>query len=189
MNNKELDELQKKISNLEKEKLKKEKSISSKFDSLKNDQIKSETIEMAVELQKLKFEFKQQKFAKIQKRLKERDSLEKKFKALVEEKTAEIQKHIDAAKLEMEKAQQISDESGVPFHSDVVIGFGDECYIPKSIQNLRDEFDDGEDTIENEDGKYDYGIVYGFVQDNFYLPDGVDYGWASDGWSSSSLTC
>ena len=125
---------------------------------------------------------------KKQKKQQEKSVLEAKFNALVEEKTKQIQKHIEKAKKEMEKAQKIADESGVPFHSDVVVGFGHECYVPESIQKLKDEFDDGEDEIEGEDGEYEDGIVYSFQQD-FWLPDGASYGWASDGWSSSSLTC
>lgn len=180
MKNKELDELATKIAKLEKEKLKKELSISKEMDSIKREKIASATVEMATELQKLKNE-EMQKAQEEKKRLeKERPLLEEKFNALVEAKTAEIKKCLKIAKSAVEKAQAISDESGVPFNSNVVVGFGSERYVPKTVDRLKEEFGYDEDEEE--------GIVYEFLQD-FYLPDGRAYGWASDGWSASSLTC
>jgi phenylalanyl-tRNA synthetase alpha subunit len=180
MKNKELGELIAKIAKLEKEKLKKERSISTEMDSLKREKIASATVEMATELQKLKNERMQKEQEEKERLEKERPLLEKKFNALVKEKTAEIEMHLENARKEVEKAQAISDKSGVPFKSKIVIDFGRECYIPKSIEKLKEEFGCDEDEGE--------GIVYDFLQD-FYLPNGESYGWASDGWSSSSLTC
>lgn len=183
MKNKELDELTAKIAKLEKEKLKKERSISKEMDSLKREKIASETVEMATELQKLKMNERKKEQEEKERLEKERPLLEEKFNALVKEKTAEIKKCLEIAKSAVKKAQAISDESGVPFHSNVVVGFGHECYIPKTIDKLKEEFKCGE--IDDDD---DDEIVYEFLED-FYLPDGRSYGWASEGWSSSSLTC
>jgi hypothetical protein len=181
MKNKELDELVAKIAKLEKEKLKKERFINTQMDSLRREKIASETVEMATELQKLKNERAQKEQEEKERLKKERPILEEKFNALVKEKTAEIKKCLQIAKSAVEKAQAISDESGVPFHSNVVVGFGRECYIPKTVDKLKEEFKCGEIDDDEE-------IVYEFLED-FYLPDGRSYGWASDGWSASSLTC
>jgi hypothetical protein len=111
------------------------------MDSLKREKIASATVEMATELQKLKNERMQKEQEEKERLEKERPLLEKKFNALVKEKTAEIEMHLENARKEVEKAQAISDKSGVPFKSKIVIDFGRECYIPKSIEKLKEEFE------------------------------------------------
>ena len=176
MKNKELDELAGKIAKLEKEKLKKELSISKEMDSIKREKIASATVEMATELQKLKNE-EMQKVQEEKERLKkERPFLEEKFRKYVKEHTARIQMHIENAIKELQKAENISEETHVPFDSRVIYKFCTDKYIPDSVDELKKMFP--EETVES------------FLEDDFYgHPDGRSTGWESEGWSSSSLTC
>lgn len=174
MKKKELDELATKIAKLEKEKLKKELSISKEMDSIKREKIASATVEMATELQKLKNE-EMQKVQEEKERLeKERPLLEEKFRKYVKEHTARIQVHIEKAIEEIKKAEEISEETGVPFNSRVNYDFYDDTYVPSTSEKLEEQF-----SIE---------VVEDFLSD-YWLPDGESDGWASNGWDSSSLTC
>ncbi len=102
--------------------------------------------------------------------------VEKKFNKYVEEHTARIQMHIENAIKELQKAENISEETCVPFDSRVIYKFCTDKYIPDSVDELKKMFP--EEIVEN------------FLEDDFYgHPDGRSTGWESEGWSSSSLTC
>jgi len=147
----ELEKLRKKIKQVEKTKQSLTKDVDAELDSLTKELI-----------------LKEQQEAK--EKEKNRVSLQVKFDAFVNETQDKINEHLRLAEEELKKAVEISDETGVPFDTDLIMHFKRNAYVPSS-NKLKAQFSDE--------------VVNDFIDDYGYY----QLGWRSDGWSSSSLSC
>ena len=148
----ELEKLRKKIKQIEKTKQSLTKDVDAELDSLTKELL-----------------FKEQQEA--EEKNKNRASLEAKFNAFVNETQDKINEHLRLAEEELKKAVEISDQTGVPFDTELIINFKSNSYVPTSSKKLKPQFS-------NE-------IVDDFLSDYGYY----QLGWKSDGWRSSSLSC
>lgn len=148
----ELEKLRKKIKQVEKTKQSLTKDVDAELDSLTKELL-----------------FKEQQEA--EEKNKNRASLEAKFNAFVNEIQDKISEHLRLAEDELKKAVEISDQTGVPFDTELIINFKSNSYVPTSSKKLKPQFS-------NE-------IVDDFLSDYGYY----QLGWKSDGWRSSSLSC
>ena len=148
----ELEKLRKKIKQIEKTKQSLTKDVDAELDSLTKELL-----------------FKEQQEA--EEKNKNRASLEAKFNAFVNEIQDKISEHLRLAEDELKKAVEISDQTGVPFDTELIINFKSNSYVPTSSKKLKPQFS-------NE-------IVDDFLSDYGYY----QLGWKSDGWRSSSLSC
>ena len=148
----ELEKLRKKIKQVEKTKRSLTKDVDAELDSLTKELL-----------------FKEQQEA--EEKNKNRASLEAKFNAFVNETQDKISEHLRLAEDELKKAVEISDQTGVPFDTELIINFKSNSYVPTSSKKLKPQFS-------NE-------IVDDFLSDYGYY----QLGWKSDGWRSSSLSC
>ena len=67
---------------------------------------------------------------------KNRASLEAKFNAFVNEIQDKISEHLRLAEDELKKAVEISDQTGVPFDTELIINFKSNSYVPTSSKKL-----------------------------------------------------
>ena len=148
----ELEKLRKKIKQVEKTKQSLTKDVDAELDSLKKELVLKEQQEA-------------------EEKNKNRASLEAKFNAFVNESQDKISEHLRLAEDELKKAVEISDQTGVPFDTELIINFKSNSYVPTSSKKLKPQFS-------NE-------IVDDFLSDYGYY----QLGWKSDGWRSSSLSC
>ncbi len=148
----ELEKLRKKIKQVEKTKRSLTKDVDAELDSLKKELVLKEQQEAE--------EWK-----------KNRASLEAKFNAFVNETQDKINEHLRLAEEELKKAVEISNQTGVPFDTELIINFKSNSYVPTSSKKLKPQFSDE--------------IVDDFLSDYGYY----QLGWKSDGWRSSSLSC
>ena len=148
----ELEKLRKKIKQVEKTKRSLTKDVDAELDSLTKELL-----------------FKEQQEA--EEKNKNRASLEAKFNAFVNEIQDKISEHLRLAEDELKKAVEISDQTGVPFDTELIINFKSNSYVPTSSKKLKPQFSDE--------------IVDDFLSDYGYY----QLGWKSDGWRSSSLSC
>lgn len=148
----ELEKLRKKIKQVEKTKRSLTKDVDAELDSLKKELVLKEQQEA-------------------EEKNKNRASLEAKFNAFVNEIQDKISEHLRLAEDELKKAVEISDQTGVPFDTELIINFKSNSYVPTSSKKLKPQFS-------NE-------IVDDFLSDYGYY----QLGWKSDGWRSSSLSC
>ena len=148
----ELEKLRKKIKQIEKTKQSLTKDVDAELDSLTKELILKEKQED-------------------EEKNKNRASLEVKFNAFVNETQDKINEHLRLAEEELKKAVEISDQTGVPFDTELIINFKSNSYVPTSSKKLKPQFSD---EIVN-----DFIDSYGYYQ----------LGWKSDGWRSSSLSC
>ena len=147
-----MEKLRKKIKQVEKTKQSLTKDVDAELDSLTKELL-----------------FKEQQEA--EEKNKNRASLEAKFNAFVNEIQDKISEHLRLAEDELKKAVEISDQTGVPFDTELIINFKSNSYVPTSSKKLKPQFS-------NE-------IVDDFLSDYGYY----QLGWKSDGWRSSSLSC
>ena len=148
----ELEKLRKKIKQVEKTKQSLTKDVDAELDSLKKELVLKEQQEA-------------------EEKNKNRASLEAKFNAFVNEIQDKISEHLRLAEDELKKAVEISDQTGVPFDTELIINFKSNSYVPTSSKKLKPQFSDE--------------IVDDFLSDYGYY----QLGWKSDGWRSSSLSC
>ena len=148
----ELEKLRKKIKQVEKTKQSLTKDVDAELDSLTKELILKEQQEA-------------------EEKNKNRASLEAKFNAFVNETQDKINEHLRLAEEELKKAVEISDQTGVPFDTELIINFKSNSYVPTSSKKLKPQFSDE--------------IVDDFLSDYGYY----QLGWKSDGWRSSSLSC
>ena len=148
----ELEKLRKKIKQVEKTKRSLTKDVDAELDSLKKELVLKEQQEA-------------------EEKNKNRASLEAKFNAFVNEIQDKISEHLRLAEDELKKAVEISDQTGVPFDTELIINFKSNSYVPTSSKKLKPQFSDE--------------IVDDFLSDYGYY----QLGWKSDGWRSSSLSC
>ena len=148
----ELEKLRKKIKQVEKTKRSLTKDVDAELDSLKKELVLKEQQEA-------------------EEKNKNRASLEAKFNAFVNEIQDKISEHLRLAEDELKKAVEISDQTGVPFDTELIINFKSNSYVPTSSKKLKPQFSD--EIVD------DFLSDYGFYQ----------LGWKSDGWRSSSLSC
>ena len=148
----ELEKLRKKIKQVEKTKRSLTKDVDAELDSLKKELVLKEQQEA-------------------EEKNKNRASLEAKFNAFVNETQDKINEHLRLAEEELKKAVEISDQTGVPFDTELIINFKSNSYVPTSSKKLKPQFSDE--------------IVDDFLSDYGYY----QLGWKSDGWRSSSLSC
>ena len=148
----ELEKLRKKIKQVEKTKRSLTKDVDAELDSLKKELVLKEQQEA-------------------EEKNKNRASLEAKFNAFVNETQDKISEHLRLAEDELKKAVEISDQTGVPFDTELIINFKSNSYVPTSSKKLKPQFSD--EIVD------DFLSDYGFYQ----------LGWKSDGWRSSSLSC
>ena len=100
-------------------------------------------------------------------------SLEKKFNKLLQDSTFQINKHLDVAMKELEAARLLSEQTGIPFKTELVCGFAANSYSPETFKNLKKQYSE----IDIAEILYENGI-YEFQT-----------GWASKNWNSSSIGC
>lgn len=148
----ELEKLRKKIKEVQKTKQSLTKDVDAELDSLTKELL-----------------LKEQQEAEEKK--KNKASLEAKFNAFVNETQDKINEHLRLAEEELKKAVEISDQTGVPFDTELVVNFKSNSYVPTSSKKLKTQFSDE--------------VVDDFLNDYGYY----QLGWKSDGWSSSSLSC
>ena len=148
----ELEKLRKKIKQVEKTKRSLTKDVDAELDSLTKELILKEQQEA-------------------EEKNKNRASLEAKFNAFVNEIQDKISEHLRLAEDELKKAVEISDQTGVPFDTELIINFKSNSYVPTSSKKLKPQFSD--EIVD------DFLSDYGYYQLN----------WKSDGWRSSSLSC
>ena len=148
----ELEKLRKKIKQVEKTKRSLTKDVDAELDSLTKELILKEQQEA-------------------EEKNKNRASLEAKFNAFVNETQDKINEHLRLAEEELKKAVEISNQTGVPFDTELIINFKSNSYVPTSSKKLKPQFSDE--------------IVDDFLSDYGYY----QLGWKSDGWRSSSLSC
>lgn len=148
----ELEKLRKKIKQVEKTKRSLTKDVDAELDSLTKELILKEQQEA-------------------EEKNKNRASLEAKFNAFVNETQDKISEHLRLAEGELKKAVEISDQTGVPFDTELIINFKSNSYVPTSSKKLKPQFSD--EIVD------DFLSEYGYYQ----------LGWKSDGWRSSSLSC
>ena len=148
----ELEKLRKKIKEVQKTKQSLTKDVDAELDSLTKELL-----------------FKEQQEA--EEKNKNRASLEAKFNAFVNEIQDKISEHLRLAEDELKKAVEISDQTGDPFDTELIINFKSNSYVPTSSKKLKPQFSDE--------------IVDDFLSDYGYY----QLGWKSDGWRSSSLSC
>lgn len=114
-----------------------------------------------------------EKFRQDKEQAQEKRSLEEKFKDAVFNFQSEINKHLNSARQELQKAVEVSEKYGLPFRSTIVDLGGEvsRLYVP--------------------DNKKWLNIDEDFLVDNFqslyYDMKGDFYGW--EYWSVSSLQC
>lgn len=98
--------------------------------------------------------------------------LEKRFNQFLYDSGAKISEHLALAQIELEKAIQISEETGLPFDTEPYLLLRENVYVPSTLRKLKTEFSDE--------------VVNNFLNDHNYPNQS---GWRSEGWSFSSLSC
>jgi hypothetical protein len=103
----------------------------------------------------------------------------KEFEKVYQDRIEEIKTELKQAEEAVTRAEKLSEKYGIPFETDIIIGFTDTTYIPKSFKDKWQELDieDGLELV-----KVDY-------PSDPYGDYGIEDGWAHEGWSSSSLFC
>lgn len=109
------------------------------------------------------------------------DKLLLEFEALVAKVKPQIEAELELARRALARAEKLSDDSGVPFSSEVYV-WTENVYMPASFSKMYQEMENL-DLDGNEDFCYSLETIIGCY------PNHSQPGWESDGWSSSSLTC
>ena len=119
--------------------------------------------------------------------------IEKEYKKVFNDIRPKIQEKLDLAVKAMNEAQELADAHGIPFSSQLSF-FGNDSYIPESFADIRSKFSDHPDE-EDYDNPSNPKLVRlaDMLNTNLIHIDSWENepydGWASDGWSYSSMFC
>lgn len=112
------------------------------------------------------------------------NELEKEFRDIATTVSSSIKEELDKALEHIKKAEEISEQYGIPFNSPVAMK--SDYYVPTTFDSKFCKTDASLDEDELEELQES---MHDAVYDVCKVDSSYESGWGSDGWSMSSLNC